>query len=63
MAAEANFDVGTIKRNPRNISFVGRKNSNSARSVVCCQFHFLSVTILLVTMTSQRKDFTTINAQ
>jgi hypothetical protein len=40
MVAEASFDVGTIKRNPGSVSFVGRRNSNFARSVVCCQFHF-----------------------
>jgi hypothetical protein len=40
MAAEVSFDVRTIKRNPGNVSFVGCKNSNFARFVLCCQFHF-----------------------
>jgi hypothetical protein len=49
MATEASFDVGTIKRNPGSVSFVGRRNSNFARSVVCCQFHFYLSPFFLVT--------------
>jgi hypothetical protein len=40
MATEANFDAGTIKETQGVLVLWGSRNSNSAKSVICGQFHF-----------------------